>query len=234
MTTSLFGLVGSDFNVSLQWRSPIDTSLFTDFERIGKIDNDALETISPADDKYTVVTVGPVLSDLNNPTHAVLVSCVKDDEYLYWFLKEWTAPIEPPPEDIIKSSEKAGNYSSVIDLLSLALQAKKLSGSYEIRINLNLSDGWKCKLFNQLDTPVELNDLGSQIYNEEIGYRFEGGTSGLEEVSIVFDHAKNIYIINIDARSILEIDRKSDYLLSTPKELTELILDRGFELNKPL
>lgn len=228
MTTSLFGLIDHDFKsqVVLRWHMPVNESMFSEFAKIGEIEDQDID--ANAEETAMVLNIGPVLSDIDKPTHVISATCIKDQNELFWFVREWSAPSEPPPEEILESSKKAGNYSNVCEMIASIFSTPQQVGTYSIKVYLPEPDGWQCKLFLKAEIPDELIDLGSVAHNEEVGYRFEGGTSGLEEFSITYDHSDKDFIVDIRARAILEVESKDGSLLSTPNNLTQLILNRAF------
>lgn len=230
MTYSLFGFVDSQINaqVSLRWRMSYNKALFEELCALGQLQAEPDEESGP-ENEGELLEIGPVLSDLSNPTHLLAISCVKEDENLYWLVRERRAPEEAPPSSILAASERAGAYQDVCKKLLALVSEHQLVGTYSITAYLPEADGWRCKLFSpSQNIPDELKELGSAVHNEEVGYRFEGGTSGLEEASVIYDHGDSEFVLTIKARSLLEVEGKELFPFTMPNKLIQLVMNRAF------
>jgi hypothetical protein len=70
------------------------------------------------------------------------------------------------------------------------------------------------------------SSLGRRTYIEQIGYRFDGGASGLEEVAIIYIHKDDVFSVTIRASGLLKL-RESRWL-PYAKEVADLVVDTFF------
>lgn len=178
------------------------------------------------------LTLGPTLPDAEEPRVAEVVAHRHEDSAeIYWVLTTWSAPDGEPPAHVKESNTRIGSRKGLAQLLAdcLPIDAPDVA-TFQIRL---LVDGSSHKCRSIPAAPLErggLHDaalsLGREVRLEQVGYRFEVGTQGIEEIAIVYLHKKNAFSVSISANGLLKL--KSTTWLPYADEVADLVLNTFF------
>jgi hypothetical protein len=136
------------------------------------------------------------------------------------------APPSPPPEDLVAESAKIGGRIGLAKFIAGFIQDAAPVGSFFVTMRVNQT-AHKCKVLPA--TPHRNDpamDLGRPAIQEQIGYRFENGVNGLEEITIVYDHKNDLFSVTILARGHLNLE--VDTWLPYAEGVEKLVLDAFF------
>jgi hypothetical protein len=185
-----------------------------------------------------VVVLGPCLPDRRDPRIATLVAHrhhardaegVEISDEIHFSFKVGLPPPGEPPEDVIASSKKLGGAEKFARLLADWIPAGTPQvASFTIQFRVAGSNH-HCSVLPTVvagGAHAAASNLGKVAKLEQIGYRFEGGVSGLEEVAIIYLHSPRVFSVNAAARGMLKLN--SDNWLPYADEIVELILGAFF------
>lgn len=150
----------------------------------------------------------------------------EDSDRIHWTLMVSRAPTSAPPEDVVAEGAKIGGRVGLANFIAGFIQDGAPVGSFFITMRVNQA-ARKCKVLpakpHQNDPAM---DLGRPAIQEQIGYRFENGVNGLEEVAIVYDHKNDWFEVTILARGLLNL--KATTWLPYAGDVEKLVLGAFF------
>lgn len=193
------------------------------------------------------LSFGPVLPDDGNSLDSRIATLVvvphptqvdgrpkidgRPDELLWTMAVRPRPDSEPPPsvkEDNLKFGGRSGLIKSVLDWA-----APPPVGRFRVDLAVP-GDTYDCRVL-----PVALDRacagihepavaLAESIHLEQIGYRFENGANGLEEVAIVYLHESSTFRVGIRARGMIKLQSATWHPYAD--EIAELVLGTFFAL----
>ncbi len=178
--------------------------------------------------------VGPILNEANDRTMAIFASLLPegDGAKLLNTLNISPRPKNPPPKDVLDESAKIGGKAGLAKAInSLFGGSPTPTAYYRVELELPRKDGWTCELLPRAIKEGELHlaEFGKSVNIEEIGFRVEGGVSGIQEVRITYYHTPEIFRVDVTANSILKIN--DDLTLPIADDIADFA---GTRLFKPL
>lgn len=143
--------------------------------------------------------------------HRIAVFTVEVDpgQRLICGLRLVPPPSTPPPESVVRINRDLGHRERIARLISPAGWSRTPIGLHRMTLSLP-EEGWRCHILPRSLTAVEEGlsaDLGPARC-EQVGYRFEAGASGLEEVVIIYVHDAKRFELRVMARGPVELGEK--------------------------
>ena len=181
------------------WRTPSSPDLWKKLEGLARLTSK----------EGLFLAFGPTLPDEQDDRLAKAVVHRQEDlSELHWTLTVERAPSEEPPQQAREHDRKLGGRSGLSRLLAEAL-ARDVSavGTFRARCRLPRS-GYCCPTVPAMIEKGSAHHaalLLGEARLEQVGYRFDGGVSGIEEISIVYLHVPEEYSLNIAARGPLKL-----------------------------
>src|SRR6266446_7780536 len=211
-------------DVFVSWSSDVSEPAWTKALALGELDKDISEKS---------ISIGPALSD-KNPEILAYLTIVKEvedgKEDFWWGIIVNRRPKSSPPPEIVEVSKKCGGLEGLAAFLNEFLPHLTPTpiGSYVGHLVLQEKD-WKCKLIPRVPGPEDsaAAHIGSKAIVEEVGYRFEGGVSGISEVSITFDHEDSEFRVHMRCRAPIELG--VNFSLPQFSKAGQLIVDHLFD-----
>jgi hypothetical protein len=154
-----------------------------------------------------LLALGPVLPDEEDARTAEAVVHRRDDE-LHWALAVGPPPSAEPPTEVKEHDAKLGGRRGLSALLLGALPGGAPGiGAFRIRCFLP-ETGFRCPF-----VPASVGEGSAQAAAlrlgearlEQVGFRFENGAAGIEELAIVYLHLKKEYSLNVRAKGPLKL-----------------------------
>jgi hypothetical protein len=186
-------------NITATWTTPFSSEVW---ERLG-----SLKRRASAEGDF--VSLGPALPEEHEPRVAEVVVHRHDDQDLHWGLTVEPAPRAAPPEALAEHSRKLGGRAGLAALLVEALpNGIPAVATFRLRVLLPEAD-FTCAVVpadarKDQGHEVALR-LGREARLEQVGYRFEGGAGGIEEVAVVYLHKQARYSMNVAATGPLKL-----------------------------
>ena len=150
---------------------------------------------------------------------------------LHFNLTVRPAPAGDPPEDVKADSIRIGGRDGLCrHLLHCASGTSPLAGNFRIDLKVE-QDHHRCRVIPiTLEGTTGLHepavDLGRCAMLEQVGYRFENGVNGLEEVAIVYVHVARVFRVTAHARGMLKLSAPT--WLPYADEIAELVASGFF------
>jgi hypothetical protein len=155
------------------------------------------------------LTIGPSLPDVGDDRFANVVvhRHVKTGE-LHWALEIGPAPSSEPPQRVREHNEKIGGRKGLSALLRepLALDGPALA-SFRARYLVPGAE-LRCRVIPAAVESGGQHEVALRIGTarfEQVGYRFDAGASGIEEISIIYLHKSNEFALSIAANGPLKL-----------------------------
>lgn len=153
--------------------------------------------------------LGPALPTPGEPRIAELVVHPHPgDESLHWTLVVRAAPMANPPVEIHERDAELGGRAGLVALIEQCAPAGAPPvASFHIKYLLEAAR-YRCKVL-----PVTLRrggphqaalGLASEGWMEEVGYRFAGAANGLGQVSIMYLHVEDRFVVDVHASGLLK------------------------------
>lgn len=192
----------------------------------------------PDEEQSDWLALGPSLPDENESRIAVAIARrhlgrVEGDgggARLKWSLTVQQAPEGEPVERIRLHNKTLGGRPGLMRLLSETEPGGTPQvGRFLVKLVIEEAR-WKCRV---LPVPLEPGGLhapaaklgrGARI--EQVGYRYESGVSGLEEISIIYVHDDRTFAVSIHANGTLRLG--SSTWLPYADEIADLALGTFF------
>lgn len=188
------------------WSIPWNSKFWARVEALGR-------PVKNADKNLQTVGLGPILNDLPKSSEIFIFYCTADKEAktterIICHLAVRSKPSGKAPKWVTEQNEALGGKKGLAELLSKATPKRATIAKFEIELEVDGSAGWKSQLLhkNLVADESVLQSLGKEAYREEIGYRFENGVLGMEELSIFYDHEDQQYLVAIQASAPLKFD----------------------------
>jgi hypothetical protein len=149
---------------------------------------------------------------------------------LSWSMTIRRAPSGEPPESVQIQSKKLGGQRGLMRLIdeTTAPRAPPV-GAFQVNLLVERAR-YECR---GLPLPVDHGgphdiaaSLGRGVWMEQIGYRFENGVNGLEEIAIVYDHQHDIFSVNVQASGMLKLGSATWFPYAD--DVAELVLKAFF------
>lgn len=192
----------------------------------------------PDEQQSDWLALGPALPDETEDRVAIVVVHRHRGEAegdgrsarLDWQLTVQPAPGGDPVEKIVSHNAKLGGRPGLMKLLTTAgAGGTPQVGRFLVRFVVEEA-ARRCKV---LPVPLEqaghhgpAATLGRGARLEQVGYRYESGAIGLEEVSIVYLHTERVFSVSVHANGSLRLG--STTWLPYANEVAELVLDSFF------
>lgn len=215
-------------SVSAFWDTPYSEEIWKRLEAV-KSDSVAIDDSSKA---LATLALAVGLPDATEPrvARAIVHRHLDDEEEserIHWTLAISQAPSSEPPSDILAEGERVGGRVGLANLVAgCILEDVPPVGAFIIRLRIKQTQ-YKCKV---LPAAPQRGDpsvgLGRPTIQEQIGYRFENGVSGLEELSIVYVHLDDLFSVTIRARGLLNL--KAATWLPYANDVAELVCGTFF------
>jgi len=184
-------------DVTARWTTPPSADLWEKLKSIAASSIDGF------------LSLGPVLPDGEDRRLAKLSvhQCAGDE--LAWSLMLFPVPSSAPPSTIKDRDKQLGGRTGLLSIITEALPpGLPAVGGFMIRFRVP-EVGFACPLL-----PVVLGKdsgheaamrLGREARLEQVGYRFDGGAGGIEEISIIYRHKTHEYSVIIAASGPLKL-----------------------------
>ena len=189
--------------------------------------------------KRSLWFVGPVLPDANESRLAeVAVHSheATDDEpaIIHWSLNVRPPPDSDPPDEALERDQRVGGREGLSQLLADGFSGfTSQVALFSITLRLGRTR-YACRVLprkiqrgSEHEPALVLADSTSL---EQVGYRFEDGASGLQEVTIVYLHQENEYSVRIQAKGHLKLGIST--WLPYADEIAELIVGTFFRIEE--
>jgi len=159
---------------------------------------------------HETLAIGPILDDLPRSSRTFTFFCSsekKSPERITCHFNEGGKPSGKAPKWVTEQNKRLGGKAGLFPEISGFKTPSAQIANVEIAASLSGKDGWLCRILHQDSSNDDevVRNLGKECKTEQIGYRFEGGMLGMEEMSIFFDHTNNVYYLNIQATAPLQI-----------------------------
>ncbi len=190
------------------WTTPFSDELWKKLEELAPVAREA-----DGSSKRDHCVLGPTLPDDSDSRIATLTVHHHDKpdskDHLFWVLAIRPAPKSKPPEQVIEGNQRINGRQGLATMLADSLPPG-VPGVASFKFQFLLPEG-------QFTSPlvpaaVELGTghdaalrLSREARIEQVGYRFEGGAGGLEEVAIVYFHREKQYSVTIAAKGPLKL-----------------------------
>lgn len=203
------------------WSVPWNTKLWANIEVVGRslVTDKGLKTFS----------VGPILDDLPRSLNVFVFYCTVENSKprgrIFCHFEIRQKPSGKTPKWVMEQNQALGGKDGLNKLLASALKQETILAKFEIGATIPRKGGWKCRLLHKnIPADEEIIDrLGKAGEREQVGYRFEKGVLGMDELTILYDHIDDNYRLDVEATAPLRI---------TP-ELTFPIVDQLIEFIVP-
>lgn len=124
-------------------------------------------------------------------------------------LRLFPPPDTPPPESVARINRDLDHRERIARLVSPAGRSRAPVGLHRISVSVP-EESWRCHLLPRDLTAVE-EDLSSDLGParcEQVGFRFDAGASGLEEVVLIYFHDAQRFELRVMARGAVELGEK--------------------------
>ncbi len=209
-------------SVDVVWWAACRKALWSELTKAGR----SIKT----QEGYKTVAIGPILTGSAKTAQAITLYCtikLEDDiRKILCHLELKPKPIGRTPKWVSDHSEAIGGIDGLHQWVRKFVPEVPPIADYEIEIELPIKEGWNCRLLHMDESADSelVRRLGKKSNREYIGYRFENGILGMEEMSIFFDHIEKKYSLNLEAGGPLQlqedmslpfVDQIRDYVVST-------------------
>jgi|SRR5580704_2017235 hypothetical protein len=149
-----------------------------------------------------LIVLGPTLPDEDDDRSAETTVHRHEEGDLRFSLTVRPRPPGDPPEHLTEHSTRLGGRGGLSAMLA---SSAPTIGAFHIRCFLS-EDELRCPL---LPAPVDEGSAHAAALGigearlEQVGYRFENGAAGVEEVVVVYLHLRREYSLSISARGPL-------------------------------
>lgn len=184
--------------ISAIWRTPPSNDIWNRLKNLGDSE--------PGFTDY--LRLGPTLPTAEETRTATLSVHRCTDDELHWALTVRPAPTTDAPEQLKAGDQKLGGRNGLATLLAEALPIGLPDvGAFRVRFHVPEAT-FVC---HALPVVIEKNSgheaalrFGRKALLEQVGYRFEGGAGGIEEIALIYLHKKNQYSVILDANGPLK------------------------------
>jgi hypothetical protein len=148
----------------------------------------------------------------------------------HWTLRVSKQPGASPPEIIAKGVERVGGREGVLRIVRDALSSVPMPiAGHRIEFWVPLSE-YACRVLPREPQPCDalVQELGSALHVEQVGYRLEGGVHGIEEIELMYDHEDERFRVVTKARAPLEV-ASSERWAPFATQVSELLLAKIFQ-----
>lgn len=215
----------SSGRVQLTWSTPFDAAHWERLVAASVLGEYRLPDDTA--DSHLFVEVGPVLSE--NPADRIAFLAVgwnRSQDTLFSTLGLDPRPAGEPPQHVREASQRAGGIDGMSALLGAAAT---IACTMSMRLELP-GHRWRCPALTacapDLDAPF--SRLASAAKREQMGYRFAEGIGGLSEVSVVYDHVAEIFVVQLLAK--IAVSTAPGAWLTPEAPLASLVLDALFSV----
>jgi len=153
----------------------------------------------------------------------------RDEETVVFRLDVDPRPESEPPEKIVKLNEITGGRAGFQQFLRSSVGRAAPIADYRIHVTAG-RDQYDCQLIPRGLSDREdrvLGDLAGSAQREQVGFRFESGSLGLQEIVVVYFHELDEFSLRIEGRNPLKLG--GDRWLPLADDLMALVFDRVFE-----
>lgn len=179
------------------------------------------------------IDVGTALPPGKKGGHIAELVCTEAGERggqrIIWGLTLRPRPTSPPPKRILEEHAKLGGKSGLLKLITSCLGDEALpAANYKLGFTISAAAGWSCKIVPK-DVPqanLELAVIGRSAKMQHVGYSFENGILGINELSIFYVPQNRQWNVRVEARAPLKID--SNIELPFYHDVTEFVLAQLF------
>ena len=127
---------------------------------------------------------------------------------LRWNLGIMHAPKMPPPEKVKAADKQLGGRQGLQKLIEQCITGIPPITMFRLLLRIPVKE-YICKVIPRAVDTLGDHDIAAGLARttrlEQIGYRFENSEYGLEEVAIIYDHEKEIFLVNSRASRVLRI-----------------------------
>lgn len=172
----------------------------------------------------------PALGDDHDPRIAILTVWLAEQSDLRYRLIVSPPPAALPPAPVEAINHELGRRSRISALVGGPKALRTPVGAYHVVLSL-LESRWRCPLIPSRLSPEETmacGDLGHAT-REQIGFRFESGVSGIEEVALIYLHEELRFSLSIRARATVALGTEGLRWLPSSDPIAALALSRFFE-----
>jgi hypothetical protein len=175
-----------------------------------------------------VLILGPTLPDEADDRTANLAVLHRDAE-LRWGLTVEPRPASDPPAQVVEHDARLrgrkGLSALLLDGLTRGLPAV---GAFRARYLVPEAD-FRCQVVPAVVQRGSAHEAALRLgeaHLDQVGYRFAGGVSGIEEIAIIYLHEQREYSLGISARGPLKL--ASPRWLPFADDIVEIVLSTFF------
>lgn len=183
-------------HTSLTWETPLSD---TTWARANELAGSGAERTPGAQEIAAVIELGPGLPTADEGRIAFLsLVQLRDRTTLRWNLQLTRAPEGAPPDEVIEADTALGGQEALKALVVDSLPSAQVSMSLRATALLS-TQRWRCLLLGEALSEFEgpVRKLGIGPLREQVGYRFQDGPHGLNEVAIVYDHVRARFHVTV-------------------------------------
>jgi hypothetical protein len=174
-----------------------------------------LADFSISEDADRLIAIGPLLPTPNESRLVQLsIYRASPDTPGRCTLYLTPAPLEPAPDSIRQHDSVIGGQLGLWERLTTAWKDQGPPAT-AVHASVFRMEGkhWKC-----LDLPRPLSNLegelrvqklaneGNKVLVEQIGFRLENGSEAIEEISIIYEHAYDRYLVKVLGRGLVNVE----------------------------
>lgn len=214
---------------------PCDTAKWSDLVvkfdglRVGAESEDDIFDVHAGE--YVQLDCGPVLGDLHDSRIATLsIRRLETGDEMVVALDVRPPPVTEAPRRVVEFTQhlggRAGLTPLVLDLFGRQMPAVTYSITLRVPRASHRCD-WIPSTLSAKETTA-LGDLGERVHREAVGYRFDAGTSGLNELMLLYLHDEQEYLVDVTATSAFKLGESR--WLPLADDIAELVTQRFFEV----
>ena len=153
--------------------------------------------------------LGPVLPSGEESRIATLMAHRCIDDEIWWTLSVRPLPDSEPPAAVKDQDRLLGGRAGLIALLADP-PSSGLATVGTLRVRFRVPEtAFVCSLLPAVLDKDSGHDAATRFAREarleQIGYRFEGGAGGIEEIAIIYLHKKGQYSVEVTANGPLKL-----------------------------
>lgn len=207
-------------SITATWTTPPSSELWDRLKSLGGTETKA--------DEY--VRLGPTLPTSTESRIATAFVHQCDNDELHWILAVQPPPEGDAPESVRARNDEIGGPAGLALLLSGALPAGLPNvGAFRIRFHVPAAR-FTCSAIPVVVEKTSGHEaalrFARQAHLEQVGYRFDGGAGGIEEIAIVYLHKQQQYRVVIEANGPLKL--ASGILLPFADDVIDLAMTGFF------
>lgn len=185
-----------------------------------------------ADDReYVQIACGPILGGEDDSRIATLsIRRLESDQEMAVLLEVQPSPTSEAPQRVVDYTKQIGGRAGLTPLVLDLFGRHMPAVTYSIGIRVPRAShrcDWIPSNLSAKETAA-LGDLGERVHREAVGYRFDAGTSGLNELMLLYLHDEQEYLVDVTATSAFKLGESR--WLPLADDIAELVTQRLFEV----